>query len=166
MKKAQDILLAIAGIGLVVLVVVLVTPGITASHTPVSSAVSTNPSEPEETVEAAPPAEPEVSPAQQRDHVAQSEGFRIIESGHLYARFAEKGTYNCGSYRCTVVEVYAHDGCPSALYVEGNVMSSGAALYMTNGTTSGISPGGSARVMLEDYRDAGDSFELQKVECY
>lgn len=145
-----------------VLVLGVTIPAIVASVAGGSSSTSTpvSPHAP------AAPAEPQKTQAQLQDEAQQAQGWTVIESGSLYGKFAEKGTYSCGHYGCSNYLVASIYGCPTALYVEANVESNGTVVGTTNELLGGLQPNQIASVMLEDYRDVGDSFRISEVNCY
>lgn len=108
------------------------------------------------------PAQPETNPL---DKVATDNGWSIVQSGELYYKANEPGTFTCGRYTCLWYNVQSTSGCPGGAYVRADILSGGNPVAWTNAITPSILPGESVSVKLEDVQSAGDQFRVAEVTC-
>lgn len=113
----------------------------------------------------APKAPKQPTAAELRDEAARAEGWQVIESGDLYIKANESGTFTCGYAPCLWYNVQSEIGCPGGVYVKADVMSNGGAVGWTNAISPSVRPGESVLVQLEDHQRLGDQFRLSEVIC-
>lgn len=144
------------------------TAGCITVHVPAPAApTSTHDSEPPVERPASTPQSatgPEDSPFS--DHQWGEWGYQVVESGNIYAKFADRSTFTCGTYNCVAVEVHVAHGCPSMLYIEANVLSGETVVGMANASPGAVAPFSDVSVLLEDHRNAGDGFRLAQITCH
>lgn len=104
--------------------------------------------------------------AQEADKVLEADGWTVWESGNLYIRPAESGTYSCGPFACIAYWIGVVDGCPNALYIEASIMRDGVVIGYTNDRLGAIEAKGSGFAVLQDVSGEGDAFGVSKVSCY
>ena len=82
-------------------------------------------------------------------------------------RWSPRDSYNCRRNRsCLQIEVVPKTGCDS-LYAKASLVdSSGNNVGYTNESTSDVSAGQKALLMLDTYRDNFSTFRLAKISCY
>ncbi|WP_166871494.1 hypothetical protein [Salinibacterium sp. ZJ450] len=83
----------------------------------------------------------------------------------IYYQFADPADFSCGRWDCVYVSVITTSNCPGGVYVEAAVMRNGVAIGMANHLAAGAAPFTTIAALLEDFSDAGDSFELSKINC-
>lgn len=94
-------------------------------------------------------------------------GYTEVEQG-IAMRWLKSNEYECSSLSdgCWGIMVLAQEGCGS-LYVELALLdSSGVNVGMTNDVASGVSPGGRARLVFEDYGNGASKAQVADVSCY
>lgn len=94
-------------------------------------------------------------------------GYTEIDDG-VAMRWMKSNEYECSSISdgCWGIMVVARDGCGS-LYVELALLdSSGVNVGMTNDIASGVSAGGKARMIFEDYGNGASKARVADVSCY
>lgn len=108
------------------------------------------------------------APARDTDAPASTrnvpDGFKDA-GGKLAFRFVDGD--GCDFYdRCSHVEVYAMEACPSMVYVEANVLDeSGTVVSFTNDSVGGLRQGQTARLTLGIVGTDGVKVELTDMSC-
>lgn len=108
---------------------------------------------------------PVVSETDQRDAAATSEGWKVVQSGELYVKAADAGSFTCDHYKCLWYQVQSMSGCPGGVYIKADIVSNGTAVGWTNAFSPSIKPGETVAVKLEDIEGTGDAFRLSEANC-
>ena len=93
-------------------------------------------------------------------------GYKTAGAGTgLHYKFADNGSYTCGYFSCTFVEIIASKGCNAGVYIAASILRGGTSIGFTNGISAGLPPDGSASVLLQNTSGDGDTFSLTDVHC-
>lgn len=103
--------------------------------------------------------------AEQDAAMIASGPWQVVETGHVYFRFADDEEFTCGQWDCTVVVVVTKDGCPNGVYVEASVLQGETVVGLANGTIGALLAREVGTTMLEDISGSGDTFRVSKVKC-
>lgn len=142
-----------------VAIVVVVGALINSWSTPNDKAESTS------SIEQEPAPIPEKSAADIRDEAMTAQGFHIGQTGDVYYKTLETGTYSCGSFRCLSYSVLSIDGCSAGIYVAASIEDGDVSVGKTNAITAGLQAEQVAIVRLDDYTNSGSSFRVTEVKC-
>lgn len=108
---------------------------------------------------------PVLTVSEERDAAAASDGWMVLESGNVYAKAAEPGSFTCGYFTCLWYSVQSFSGCPGGVYLKADILSSGTAVGWTNAVSPSIKPGETVAVKLEDAQGIGDMFRISEANC-
>ncbi|MGI8829808.1 MAG: DNA translocase FtsK [Candidatus Limnocylindria bacterium] len=116
------------------------------------------------------PRTPRVIPAQPIPDDWLPTGFKLWpDDPTLGFRFRDRDEFECpySGVGCHSVEVIARDGCSAGLYIEASLLDDGgSSVGYTNDTASRLSPGQTAKLILNVTEDTTDRVQITEINCY